>query len=112
MKKFDKEEFRERIKNHRLYKRALESKRFLILLMIIIILISYNYFTQGFIYDLANNNLQDTLNFLNTFGNLSWLVYLFVIIFEVLLAPIPGVVMYSSAAIIFKPLYATLLSFI
>ena len=101
-----------RIKNHRLYKRALESKRFLILLTIIIVLISYNYFSQGFIYDLANNNLQDTLNFINAFGSLSWLVYIVIVILEVLLAPIPGIIMYSAGVAIFNPLIGIALTLI
>ena len=112
MRKFNGENIKERIKNHSLYKRAVESKRFLILLTIIIILISYNYFTRGFIYDIANNNLQDTINFIKSFGNLSWLAYIFIIIIEVILAPIPGFILASAAGITFSPFLGGLFTLI
>lgn len=112
MKKFNKEIIKARIKNHYLYKRALESKRFLLFLIIIIILISYNYFSHGFIYDLANDDLQDILKFLNKFGNFSWLVYILIVILEVILAPMPGIIINSAAAIVFGPFLGTILSLI
>ena len=105
MRKFNRERLKERIKNHSLYKRAVESKRFLLFLMVLIILVSYNYFSQGFIYDLANNNLDDTINFIGSFGDLSWLVYISIIIIEVILAPMPGFVLASASGIIFSPFF-------
>ncbi len=110
MKKFNREEFKSRIKDHYLYKRTLENKRFLLLLILIITLISYNYFSQGFIYDLANNNLQDTINFINSFGNLSWLIYIFIITIETVLAPLPAIIIYSAGSLAFGPLLGGILT--
>lgn len=104
MKRFDKEEIKAKIKNHHLYKRALESKRFLLFFLVLMILISYNYFSHGFIYGLANNDLQNTLRFINDSGNLSWLVYIILVILEIVLAPIPGILINSAAATIFNPI--------
>lgn len=112
MRKFNREELKARIKNHHFYQRTIENKRFLLLLIILITLISYNYFSHGFIYDLANNNLSETLNFIKSFGDFSWLVYIFIIIIEVLLAPIPGLIINSAGGIIFKPFYGALLTLI
>jgi len=110
VKKFNNERLRDRIKNNHLYKRAVESKRFLLLLITIVILVSYNYFSHGFIYDLANNSLQDTISFINSFGNLSGLIYMLIVLIETILAPIPGIIIYSAGGIAFGPLIGSALA--
>jgi len=106
----NKERFKQKIKDHYLYKRTLENKRFLLLLLILIILISYNYYSKGFIYDLAHNNLDDTINFIQSFGNLSWLIYVLIIIIETVLAPLPAIVIYSAGSIAFGPIMGGILT--
>ncbi|MEK6834794.1 MAG: TVP38/TMEM64 family protein [Nanoarchaeota archaeon] len=112
MKRFDKEEIKAKIKNHHLYKRALESKRFLLFLLVLMILISYNYFSHGFIFDLANNDLQDTLKLINESGNPAWLIYIILVISETILVPISGILINSAAAVIFNPLITIALTLI
>lgn len=93
----------DRIRNHRLYKRTIENRNFILLLIIILTLITFNYFSHGFIYELVNNDLESTIDFINRFEGFSWLIYILIIIIEVILAPIPGIVLNAAGGIIFGP---------
>lgn len=109
MKKFSKEGFKTRIKNHHLYRRARENKLFALLLIILILLISYSYFSNGIIYELLSNDLQDLTSLINSFGKLSAFVFIALIIIETVLAPIPGIIINAAGGITFGPWLATLL---
>ena len=112
MKKFNREEIKARIKNNYLYKRTIENRYFLFFLILLIIFISYNYFSKGFIYDLSNKNLDDLINYIRSYGSLSWLIYMLIVIMGVLLAPILGSIINASGGIIFSHLNAVLLTLI
>ena len=101
-----------RIKNYHLYKRTVENKYLAIFLFLIIILITYNYFSGGFIYDIANQDLEDILLFINSFGGLSWLIYIIIIVIEVVIAPIPSLILNIAGSVSFGPLTASLLMII
>ncbi len=112
MKKFNKEEIKKRIKNNYLYKRTIENRYFLILLIFLIIFISYNYFSRGIIYDLANNDLNGLITYVQSYGSLSWLIYVLIVIIGILLAPFLGAIVNASASILFGPLFAFILTLI
>ncbi len=111
MKKFHKQ-LKSRIQNHHLYKRTLENRYLALFLLIVIIFMTYSYFTEGFIYDITNQNLDDTVSFINSFGKLSWLGYIFAIIIEVVIAPIPSLILNVSASISFGSLTGAILTII
>jgi uncharacterized membrane protein YdjX (TVP38/TMEM64 family) len=111
VKKFNKKLIKKRIKNHYLYKRTIENRYFLIFLTLLIFFILYSYISKGFVYNIANNNLDDTVNFVKSYGQFSWLVYFVIIsICIVLLIPIPPAIIYTSAGIVFSPIYGFVLT--
>jgi len=101
---------RDRIRNHHLYKRTVKNKYLTIFLFLIIILITYSYFSGGFIYDIANQDLNEILSFINSFGSLSLLIYVLIIIIEIVIAPIPSLILNIAGSVSFGPLTASLLT--
>ena len=73
---------------------------------------TYSYFTQGFIYDITNQNLDDTVSFINSFGSFSWLVYIFAIVTEVVIAPIPSLIITVAGSLSFGSLKGAILTII
>ncbi len=86
---------KEKIKNHDLYKKAVENRYLAIFILMFIALTTYSYFTEGIVYSIANQNLDETTKFINSFGGLAWLFYILAMIIEVLIVPIPSLVLIS-----------------
>ena len=112
MKKLNKNSIKEKIKNHDLYQKGFRYKKFSLIFIIIIIYISYNYFNHGFIYDMTNNSLDETINFIQGYGDLSWIIYLFLIILEVILVAVPGFILNAAGGIAFGPFLGGLLTLV
>ncbi|MEK6932486.1 MAG: TVP38/TMEM64 family protein [Nanoarchaeota archaeon] len=110
MKKFNREKLKEKIKDHKLYKKTIENKYSLTFLLILVGLITYSYFTQGFVYNVANQDLQETQEFMSSFGSLAWLIYFVAILIEVIIPPIPSLVITVAGSITFGPLKGALLA--
>ena len=105
-------QIKSRIQNHNLYKRAIENRILAVSLLIIIILITYSYFSEGFIYDIAKQDLNETIEFINSFGRLSWLIYIFTMIAEVVIAPISSIILNIAGSILFGSFKAAMLTII
>ena len=78
-------------------------KNWLILLVILVVLawFSYSYFSQGIIYDAVNSDVESVVDFMNSFGFWAWLIFILLVILEVVLAPIPPLVLYVAAGFVF-----------
>ncbi len=74
---------------------------FLSIIISIIVLGLYSYFHEGVIFSLINGNPKKTLDFINSFGIFAWLIFVLLVIFEVILAPIPPLVLYIIAGLLF-----------
>lgn len=74
---------------------------FILITTLIISWMVYSYFSDGVIYSLINGDTTGILNFINSFGVFAWLIFIFLVILEVVLAPIPALILYVVAGIIF-----------
>jgi len=110
VKKYNK--ISDRIRNNNLYKKTFKHKYLALFLLLIIILITYNYFSHGFIYDITKQDLQSTIDFIKSFGELSWLIYLLTIILEVIIAPISSIILNIAGSVIFGSFIASMLTII
>ena len=73
---------KDKIKDNELYKKTIDNRYLAIFLLLFISLVTYNYFNGGITYDLANQDLSETTQFITSFGDYSWVIYIFAIIFE------------------------------
>lgn len=81
-----------------------------IMLVTFLAVIAWSWLSQGIVFDLAGSDLTaqqrvDRLKeFFNNFGASAPLVYLVFVVVEVVIAPIPGLMLYAPGGIIFGPL--------
>ena len=111
MKKI-KDRIKDGIKENRIYKKTLEHKYLALFLLLIVILMTYSYFTQGFIYDVASQDLEQTRDFIKSFGSFSWLVYIIATILEIIIAPIPSIIITVAGSLTFGSFNAAILTII
>jgi uncharacterized membrane protein YdjX (TVP38/TMEM64 family) len=78
-------------------------KNWLILLIILIVIVwfTYSYFSGGVVYSTANSDVDSVVDFINSFGFWAWLIFILLVILEVVLAPIPPLVLYIAGGFIF-----------
>lgn len=79
-------------------------KRHWIFLLILIILFSwvlYSYFSKGVFYLLATSDTTSIVDFINSFGWFSVIIFILLVLLEVIFAPIPPFVLYVAGGIIF-----------
>jgi len=112
VKKIKKERIRDRIKNNNLYKKTVKNKYLAIFIVLFIAIITYNYFNGGFVYDVVNQDLQETTKFIDSFGANAWLFYILAIIFEVIVVPIPSLVLNVAASSHFGPLLTSVMTIV
>ncbi|PLW79905.1 hypothetical protein C0585_05355 [Candidatus Woesearchaeota archaeon] len=74
--------------------------------------IGYSIQHEGIFYHVFNSNTDDLVNYISGFENFAPFVLLFLIILEVVAAPIPGFIIYVAAGIIFGSFWGGLISFI
>ncbi len=79
----------------------------IILTLIIFLFFSsvYSYFNDGIIYHLLSNDSDYIINYLNSFGYLSWFVFILFVILEVIFAPIPPITLYVIAGSLYGGFY-------
>ena len=106
------DKIKERIRENRIYKKTLEHKYLALFLLLAIILMTYSYFTQGFIYDVASQNLEQTRDFIKSFGSFSWLIYIIATVLEIIIAPIPSIIITVAGSLTFGPFNAAILTII
>lgn len=73
----------------------------IIALILFVSFLIYNYFTQGFMHDMIHSDVEDIRNFIESFGSFAILAYFIIVIIEVIVAPIPSILLYSVGGILF-----------
>lgn len=78
-------------------------KHWIIILIIILLglIFSYSYFSKGVVYSVANSDETSVVNFIDSFGAFSYLIFILLVILEVVLAPIPALVLYVAGGALF-----------
>lgn len=89
-----------------------EHKYFILALIVIFIFMFYNYLGEGIIFDLINSDIDDTVNFLRSYGDIALLIFFMIAIIEVILAPIPSFVLFSAGGLLFGGLVGGLVALI
>lgn len=74
---------------------------FLIILILVIIWFAYSYFNQGIIFSLIHSDSAQVVQFVESFGIFAALIFVFLVILEVVLAPMPPLVLYIVAGFLF-----------
>lgn len=74
---------------------------FATILILLIIWFVYSYFGQGIIYSLVNSDTDSVTEFIESFGIFAALAFIILVILEVVLAPMPPLVLYIVAGFLF-----------
>jgi len=73
------------------------------LLIVLILISSFSYYERGIVYSLVNNDIDYLIDYINGFGIFAEVALIIITILEVLIAPIPPLVLYITAGILFGP---------
>jgi len=85
----------------------------LILFVSIVITFSiFSYVNNGIIYSLTNNDIDSAVEYMESLGNFAILAFLLLVILEVVLAPIPPLILYIIGGILFGTLFGGILSLV
>lgn len=78
-------------------------KNYIIILIILLILVAsyYSYSSKGIIYSIAKSDRDSVIKFINSFGIFSYLIFIILVILEVVLAPIPPLILYVAGGTFF-----------
>lgn len=95
-------------------KRAINffKKNWLILLILIIVAVwfTYSYFTKGIIYYTINSDVDSVVSAVNSFGFWAYFIFVFLVILECVLAPIPPLVLYIAGGLLFGAFFGGVLT--
>jgi len=72
----------------------------------------YSYLTKGFFYSLVNLNQEKLISFLSSFKEVSFLIYILLIIVGIIIAPIHPFIFYVTGGILFGPYVSWVLTMI
>lgn len=90
----------------------------LLIPLLLVLLIGWSWQTQGIVYDLfggdidATSRVERLKQYFVSFGVFAPLVYVFFVVVEVVVAPIPGLMLYAPGGIVFGPALGGTLSLI
>ncbi|MEE9525865.1 MAG: VTT domain-containing protein [Candidatus Woesearchaeota archaeon] len=82
---------------------------FLVIFFFLLIWTIHSYFNHGIFYSLINSNTQEVLDYINSFGVFSLFIFVLIVILEVILAPIPPLILYIVAGLLFGGFYGGIL---
>lgn len=74
---------------------------FISIVLLFVAWVTYSYFSEGVIFHLINNDPTEVINFINSFGFFAWLAFILIVILEVVMAPIPPLILYVVAGVVF-----------
>jgi uncharacterized membrane protein YdjX (TVP38/TMEM64 family) len=74
---------------------------FILAILILITWMIYSYFFEGIIYSLINSDTTDVVGFVQSFGTFAAIIFVLLVILEVVLAPIPPLILYIVAGVLF-----------
>lgn len=84
----------------------------ILIILLFLIIFSYSYFSKGVVYSIANSNEDSVVQFVDSFGAFSYLIFIFLVILEVVLAPIPALALYVAGGALFGTLLGATLALI
>ena len=85
-----------------MFKRNLKKYWTLVLILFLILIGSYySYSNYGIVYSLSTNNVEEVVSYIQSFGALAAVILVFITIIEVVAAPIPPLILYIAAGILF-----------
>lgn len=90
----------------------------IIILLSLLLLIGWSWLGQGIVYDLfggdadATTRVERLKQYFLSFGAFAPLVYVLFVVVEVVVAPIPGLMLYAPGGVVFGPLLGGTLSLI
>ena len=90
----------------------LKHKLFLFFLLSLLIFLIINYFQEGFMFALFRGDAVSLQESIERFGSFALVAYFFLIILEVVFAPIPSILLYSLGGVLFGGFLATLVTFL
>lgn len=77
-------------------------RAFLVLIVLFVAgFLVFSYFDKGIVYSLMNNDLNSIINYVSSFQNIATFIFIFLIILEVIFAPIPPLILYISGGVLF-----------
>ncbi len=82
----------------------------ILFIVIVIGFFAYSYLSKGIIYSLSNSDEQAVIGFINSFGVFSYLAFVILVILEVVLAPIPPLILYVAGGALFGTFIGGLLT--
>ena len=82
---------------------------FIALLVALVAWAIYSYASHGVIFSLFNSDYQKLINFVDSFGFWAWLILVLLVILEVVFAPVPSLILYVIAGLLFGTLLGGLL---
>jgi uncharacterized membrane protein YdjX (TVP38/TMEM64 family) len=83
---------------------------FLSTILLVILWMIYSYFNKGIIHSLILSDSTSAVNFISSFGIFSGAIFVLLVILEVVLAPIPPLILYVVSGVIFGGLTGGLLT--
>lgn len=74
---------------------------FLLILLAILFWSIYSYSNQGIVYSLLNSDSQAVVDFVGSFGFFAGIIFVLLVILEVVIAPIPPMILYIAGGFLF-----------
>ena len=84
----------------------------LLILILLIALFFYSYYSQGLIYSISNSDSESVVEFMESFGIFSYVIFIAIVILEVILAPIPALALYIAGGALFGAFLGGILTLI
>ena len=98
---------------HHKIKTKIKTNKYLIALVTFLILYAiYSYITGGIFRDLITYDTTALKQFILSFGVFSYFILIFLVVIEIIFAPIPGLALYALSASLFGPFIGAILSLI
>jgi len=84
----------------------------LLIILLLCIVFYYSYSSKGIIYSIANSDEDSMIQFVDSFGAFSYLIFIFLVILETVLAPIPALALYVAGGAMFGAFLGSILALI
>jgi uncharacterized membrane protein YdjX (TVP38/TMEM64 family) len=89
-------------------------KNWLILLILLLVAawFTYSYFMKGLVYSTINSDVDTVVQAIHSFGFWAYFIFVLLVVLEVVLAPIPPLVLYIAGGILFGAFFGGILTLI
>lgn len=73
----------------------------ILIILLLCLIFFYSYYSRGIIYSISNSDQASVINFIDSFGVFSYVIFILIVILEVVLAPIPALALYVAGGALF-----------